>query len=115
MEVTVLFGVSNDSMGGVARLYRRKCENMSIFESNQKQSSSCYDPLSEIAAKKLRWCNVSDMEKRKCAELSKTLQSVLSPRAQVQFIKLSCIRAHNVEDCIKKIRVRKRRATRGIL
>ncbi|XP_078277518.1 saxiphilin-like [Rhinoraja longicauda] len=60
--------------------------------------------LAAALAKKLRWCNVSDMEQRKCAELSKALQSVQSPRAQMQLSKLSCIRAHNVEDCIKKIR-----------
>ncbi|XP_051888450.1 saxiphilin-like [Pristis pectinata] len=55
-------------------------------------------------AKKFRWCNISDMEQRKCAELSKALQAVLTPRARSSFVKLSCIKAHNVEDCVKKIR-----------
>ncbi|XP_062925344.1 saxiphilin-like [Mobula hypostoma] len=55
-------------------------------------------------AKKFRWCNISDMEQRKCAELSKALQTVLTPRARNSLTKLSCITAHNVEDCIKKIR-----------
>ncbi|XP_043571219.1 melanotransferrin-like [Chiloscyllium plagiosum] len=55
-------------------------------------------------AKKFRWCNISEAEQRKCAELSKALQAVLPPTAKHSFTKLSCIQAHNTKDCIKKIR-----------
>ncbi|XP_072443187.1 saxiphilin-like [Chiloscyllium punctatum] len=55
-------------------------------------------------AKKFRWCNLSEAEQRKCAELSKALQAVLPPTAKNSFTKLSCIQAHNTKDCIKKIR-----------
>ncbi|XP_078082950.1 saxiphilin-like isoform X1 [Mustelus asterias] len=55
-------------------------------------------------AKKFRWCNLSEMEQRKCAELSKALQAVLPPTTKNSFTKLSCIKAHNIKDCIKKIR-----------
>ncbi|XP_069789731.1 saxiphilin-like [Narcine bancroftii] len=58
---------------------------------------------SHCNAKKFRWCNVSDIEQRKCAELAKALQAVLPPRARNSFVKLSCIKVHNVKDCIKKI------------
>ncbi|XP_054851717.1 melanotransferrin-like [Eublepharis macularius] len=57
--------------------------------------------------KKFRWCTLSDLEQRKCAELSKVLLSVLPPATISSFARVSCIRAHNTHDCIEKIRVNK--------
>ncbi|KFQ14136.1 Serotransferrin-B, partial [Leptosomus discolor] len=57
--------------------------------------------------KKFRWCTLSDLEQRKCAELSKALLSVLPLAAVNSFARISCIRAHNTQDCIDKIRVNK--------
>ncbi|NWI48832.1 TRFEB protein, partial [Calyptomena viridis] len=57
--------------------------------------------------KKFRWCTLSDLEQRKCAELSKALTAVLPLTAASSFTRVSCIRAHNTYDCIDKIRVNK--------
>jgi hypothetical protein len=57
------------------------------------------------AAKKMRWCTVSDPEQRKCAELAKALVAVLPPAAVAAFARLSCVRAYSTADCIDKIRV----------
>ncbi|NXD11191.1 TRFEB protein, partial [Nothocercus nigrocapillus] len=57
--------------------------------------------------KKFRWCTLSDLEQRKCAELSKALTAVLPLAATNSFTRISCIRAHNTYDCIDKIRVNK--------
>ncbi|NWR75816.1 TRFM protein, partial [Centropus unirufus] len=57
--------------------------------------------------KKFRWCTLSDLEQRKCAELSKALTAVLPLAAANSFTRISCIRAHNTYDCIDKIRVNK--------
>ncbi|NXF81917.1 TRFE2 protein, partial [Sclerurus mexicanus] len=57
--------------------------------------------------KKFRWCTLSDLEQRKCAELSKALAAVLPLAAASSFARVSCIRAHNTYDCIDKIRVNK--------
>ncbi|XP_077163968.1 lactotransferrin-like isoform X1 [Paroedura picta] len=57
--------------------------------------------------KKFRWCTLSDLEQRKCAELSKVLLNVLPPATISSFARVSCIRAHNTHDCIEKIRVNK--------
>ncbi|NWX38982.1 TRFE2 protein, partial [Steatornis caripensis] len=57
--------------------------------------------------KKFRWCTLSDLEQRKCAELSKALTAVLPLAAANSFARISCIRAHNTYDCIDKIRVNK--------
>ncbi|XP_015272164.1 PREDICTED: melanotransferrin-like [Gekko japonicus] len=57
--------------------------------------------------KKFRWCTLSDLEQRKCAELSKVLLNVLPPATISSFGRVSCIRAHNTHDCIEKIRVNK--------
>ncbi|KFP33368.1 Serotransferrin-B, partial [Colius striatus] len=57
--------------------------------------------------KKFRWCTLSDLEQRKCAELSKALSAVLPLAAGNSFTRISCIRAHNTYDCIDKIRVNK--------
>ncbi|NXX81238.1 TRFEB protein, partial [Urocolius indicus] len=57
--------------------------------------------------KKFRWCTLSDLEQRKCAELSKALSAVLPLAAGNSFNRISCIRAHNTYDCIDKIRVNK--------
>ncbi|NWH65668.1 TRFEB protein, partial [Geococcyx californianus] len=57
--------------------------------------------------KKFRWCTLSDLEQRKCAELSKALMAVLPLATANSFARISCIRAHNTYDCIDKIRVNK--------
>ncbi|NXH15030.1 TRFE2 protein, partial [Bucco capensis] len=57
--------------------------------------------------KKFRWCTLSDLEQRKCAELSKALMAVLPLATVNSFARISCIRAHNTHDCIDKIRVNK--------
>ncbi|XP_050780289.1 melanotransferrin-like isoform X1 [Gopherus flavomarginatus] len=59
------------------------------------------------SAKKFRWCTLSDLEQRKCAELSKTLLAVLPLATINSFARVSCIRAQNTHDCIDKIRVNK--------
>ncbi|NXQ72925.1 TRFEB protein, partial [Quiscalus mexicanus] len=57
--------------------------------------------------KKFRWCTLSDLEQRKCAELSKVLAAVLPLTPASSFTRISCIRAHNTYDCIDKIRANK--------
>ncbi|NXP97633.1 TRFE2 protein, partial [Vidua macroura] len=57
--------------------------------------------------KKFRWCTLSDLEQRKCAELSKALTAVLPLTTAGSFTRISCIRAHNTYDCIDKIRANK--------
>ncbi|NXB62206.1 TRFE2 protein, partial [Struthidea cinerea] len=57
--------------------------------------------------KKFRWCTLSDLEQRKCAELSKALTAVLPLTPASSFTRISCIRAHNTYDCIDKIRANK--------
>ncbi|NXF28985.1 TRFEB protein, partial [Nyctibius bracteatus] len=57
--------------------------------------------------KKFRWCTLSDLEQRKCAELSKALTAVLPLATVNSFARISCIRAHNTYDCIDKIRSNK--------
>ncbi|NXC07909.1 TRFEB protein, partial [Orthonyx spaldingii] len=57
--------------------------------------------------KKFRWCTLSDLEQRKCAELSKALTAVLPLTTANSFTRISCIRAHNTYDCIDKIRANK--------
>ncbi|NXP34488.1 TRFE2 protein, partial [Leiothrix lutea] len=57
--------------------------------------------------KKFRWCTLSDLEQRKCAELSKALTAVLPLSTASSFTRISCIRAHNTYDCIDKIRANK--------
>ncbi|NXM61390.1 TRFE2 protein, partial [Illadopsis cleaveri] len=57
--------------------------------------------------KKFRWCTLSDLEQRKCAELSKALMAVLPLSTASSFTRISCIRAHNTYDCIDKIRANK--------
>ncbi|NXP28724.1 TRFE2 protein, partial [Scytalopus superciliaris] len=57
--------------------------------------------------KKFRWCTLSDLEQRKCAELSKALAAVLPLSTASSFARISCIRAHSTYDCIDKIRANK--------
>ncbi|NXH64668.1 TRFE2 protein, partial [Rhabdornis inornatus] len=57
--------------------------------------------------KKFRWCTLSDLEQRKCAEFSKALTAVLPLTTAGSFTRISCIRAHNTYDCIDKIRANK--------
>nr|XP_025041625.1 serotransferrin-1-like [Pelodiscus sinensis] len=59
------------------------------------------------SGKKFRWCTLSDLEQRKCAELSKVLLVVLPLATVNSFTRVSCIRAQNTHDCIDKIRVNK--------
>ncbi|XP_010574089.1 PREDICTED: serotransferrin-2-like [Haliaeetus leucocephalus] len=59
------------------------------------------------SGKKFRWCTLSDLEQRKCAELSKALMGLLPLATVNSFARISCIRAHNTHDCIDKIRVNK--------
>nr|XP_047920053.1 melanotransferrin-like isoform X2 [Anser cygnoides] len=59
------------------------------------------------SGKKFRWCTLSDLEQRKCAELSKALTAVLPVATINSFARISCIRAQNTYDCIDKIRVNK--------
>uniref|UniRef100_A0A3B3T1Z3 Serotransferrin n=1 Tax=Paramormyrops kingsleyae TaxID=1676925 RepID=A0A3B3T1Z3_9TELE len=53
--------------------------------------------------KKVRWCTVSAMEQRKCAELAKALAGVLPPAALAAFGRLSCVRTYSTDDCINKL------------
>ncbi|NXI76647.1 TRFE2 protein, partial [Rhipidura dahli] len=57
--------------------------------------------------KKFRWCTLSDLEQKKCAELSKALTALLPLTTASSFTRISCIRAHNTYDCIDKIRANK--------
>ncbi|KAK9391435.1 melanotransferrin-like [Crotalus adamanteus] len=57
--------------------------------------------------KKLRWCTLSPLEQKKCAELSKALLSTLPPVSSSTLKRVSCILAHNTYDCINKIRENK--------
>ncbi|NWQ65816.1 TRFE2 protein, partial [Neopipo cinnamomea] len=57
--------------------------------------------------KKFRWCTLSDLEQRKCAELSKALTAVLPLATASSFARISCIRALSTYDCIDKIRANK--------
>ncbi|KAM6340109.1 serotransferrin-2-like isoform 1-T1 [Alca torda] len=59
------------------------------------------------SGKKFRWCTLSDLEQRKCAELSKALMTAVPLATVNSFARISCIRAHNTYDCIDKIRVNK--------
>ncbi|XP_051661451.1 melanotransferrin-like isoform X2 [Manacus candei] len=59
------------------------------------------------SGKKFRWCTLSDLEQRKCAELAKALTAVLPLATATSFARISCIRAHNTYDCIDKIRANK--------
>lgn len=61
--------------------------------------------FNSLVAKKIRWCTVSDPEQRKCAELAKSLVTVLPPAAVTAFARLSCVRASSTTDCIDRIRV----------
>ncbi|XP_072001881.1 serotransferrin-1-like isoform X3 [Engystomops pustulosus] len=54
------------------------------------------------SAKKFRWCTLSDAEQRKCSYLARTLQNILS--SSDPFSRVSCVRAHNTQDCMIKIR-----------
>lgn len=55
-------------------------------------------------AKKMRWCVVSDAERRKCADLAKALGATFPPAATL-YSQLSCVRAFSTADCLSKIRV----------
>ncbi|XP_053555772.1 serotransferrin-like [Bombina bombina] len=55
-----------------------------------------------ISGKKFRWCTLSEAEQRKCSHLARTLQSILL--ANDPFSRVSCVRAHNTQDCMSKIR-----------
>ncbi|XP_077317644.1 serotransferrin-1-like [Lithobates pipiens] len=55
-----------------------------------------------VSGKKFRWCTLSDGEQRKCSHLARTLQSLLP--SNDQFSRVSCVRAHNTQDCMSKIR-----------
>ncbi|XP_015684333.2 melanotransferrin-like [Protobothrops mucrosquamatus] len=59
------------------------------------------------SGKKLRWCTLSPLEQKKCAELSKALLSTLPPVSSSTLKRVSCILAHNTYDCINKIRENK--------
>ncbi|XP_063769132.1 melanotransferrin-like isoform X3 [Pseudophryne corroboree] len=52
--------------------------------------------------KKFRWCTLSEAEQRKCSHLARTLQSVLP--SNNPFSRVSCVRAHNTQDCMIKIK-----------
>ncbi|XP_069613815.1 serotransferrin-1-like isoform X2 [Ranitomeya imitator] len=54
------------------------------------------------SGKKFRWCTLSDAEQRKCSYLARALQNVLS--SSDPFSRVSCVRAHNTQDCMTKIR-----------
>ncbi|XP_048835902.1 saxiphilin-like [Brienomyrus brachyistius] len=58
---------------------------------------------SRCCGKKVRWCTVSVMEQRKCAELAKALVGVLPPAALAAFGRLSCVRTYSTIDCINKL------------
>ncbi|XP_073438903.1 serotransferrin-1-like isoform X4 [Dendrobates tinctorius] len=54
------------------------------------------------SGKKFRWCTLSDAEQRKCSYLARTLQNLLS--SSDPFSRVACVRAHNTQDCMTKIR-----------
>ncbi|KAG9487378.1 hypothetical protein GDO78_007304 [Eleutherodactylus coqui] len=54
------------------------------------------------SGKKFRWCTLSDAEQRKCSHLARTLQNVVPPSDP--FSRASCVRAHNTQDCLTKIK-----------
>ncbi|XP_069071189.1 serotransferrin-2-like [Pleurodeles waltl] len=66
---------------------------------------SCLAQLS--AGKKFRWCTLSELEQRKCSDLSRSLLAVLPAAMVNSFARVSCIRAHNTHDCISKIQANK--------
>lgn len=55
-------------------------------------------------AKKMRWCIVSEPERRKCAVLAKALGAIFPPTA-ILYNQLSCVKAISTADCLSKIRV----------
>ncbi|RLV97754.1 hypothetical protein DV515_00011406 [Chloebia gouldiae] len=76
-------------------------------QSVRVERRSLLNCCSDEDRKKFRWCTLSDLEQRKCAELSKALTAVLPLTAASSFTRISCIRAHNTYDCIDKIRANK--------
>ncbi|XP_060774299.1 saxiphilin-like isoform X2 [Neoarius graeffei] len=56
-----------------------------------------------VWAKKMRWCIVSEPERRKCADLAKVLGAAFPPAATM-YSQLSCVRASSTVDCLSKIR-----------
>ncbi|XP_069475923.1 serotransferrin-2-like [Ambystoma mexicanum] len=59
------------------------------------------------AGKKFRWCTLSDLEQRKCSDLSRSLLAVLPAAVVNSFARVSCIRAQSTHDCINKIQANK--------
>ncbi|XP_019394735.1 PREDICTED: melanotransferrin-like isoform X2 [Crocodylus porosus] len=90
------------------RLQRRErdlCNAAAIMKIGTALVLATFTLLS--SGKKFRWCTLSDLEQRKCAELSKALLAVLPLATINSFARVSCIRAHNTHDCIDKIRANK--------
>ncbi|MCJ8729567.1 hypothetical protein PDJAM_G00108140 [Pangasius djambal] len=56
-----------------------------------------------VWGKKMRWCIVSEPERRKCADLAKALGAAFPPAATL-YSQLSCVRAFSTADCLSKIR-----------
>ncbi|XP_030073454.1 saxiphilin isoform X3 [Microcaecilia unicolor] len=59
------------------------------------------------SGKKVRWCTLSEMEQRKCSDLSRALLAILPPAVLNSFARVSCVRTHSTQDCISKIQANK--------
>ncbi|KAI5628395.1 hypothetical protein C0J50_2885, partial [Silurus asotus] len=55
-----------------------------------------------VWAKKMRWCILSEHERRKCADLAKALAATFP--ASTLYSQLSCVKAFSTTDCLSKIR-----------
>lgn len=82
----------------VSSLYIMYVHLTLVSQQNVKTNNVCH------SAKKMRWCTVSEPERRKCADLAKALGAAF-PTAATLYSQLSCVRTFSTADCLSKIRV----------